>query len=351
MKTVKELHIGVRQGLQKVASNQNRNFLPEEIDLALNINQERFVKSKIRKTEVNTGFAIDQKQLDDIQELIVSDQVFKVENPTLSYGSVYLPFDYMDLISDQSRIYSDCNSDFTRSTIQGQEYIAILPFPNSTKTSNYYDTFKITVQDVTSKTLFDNSGYSKIYYTPDEKFYLINLVQEDINKYSEFGYKIYWENYRNLYKSNSFILVYSLPFTGSIVIDSSKTNPFTSFTNTINYFSITKSEKEVPNRLPVNTIVTTLQQDPYAKSNVHSVISRMSGDYLYVFFDSTFIITEVVIDYVRKPREISLSLNRMCELKESTHQELVDMTVQYLLLVTENPTYQAKLIDNKTNID
>lgn len=351
MKTVKELHIGVRQAFQKIASNQNRNFLPEEIDLALNINQERYVKSKIKKTEINTGFAIDQKQLDDIQELVVSDQIFRVENPTDSYGSVYLPFNYLDLISDQSRIYSNCNSDFSKGTITESEYVAIAAFPNSTKTSNFYDTFKIEVQDITSKTLFDNSIYSKIYNSAEEKFYIINLVLEDINNYSDSGYKIYWENYRNIYKPNSFIIVYSSPFSGSIIIDSSRTNLFTATTNTLRYFSLNKFDKEVPNRLSVNTIISTLQRDPFAKSNTDSIISRLSGDYLYVFFDSTFIITQVILDYIRKPREISLSLGRMCELKESTHQELVDMTAQYLMLVTENPTYQAKLIDNKTNID
>jgi len=354
MKTVKEFHIAVRQSLQKVASNQNRSYLPDEIDWALNVNQERYVKSRIKRTETGTGFALDQKLLDDISELIVPDTIIQTRKASGSNAYAILPTDYFVLINDRSNIYSNCNSDFTTETEVKTEHIASVKFPNSTKTSAFYDTFKITINSASQDyTLFDNADYSKVYTSPFEKFSLVELVLEDINTYqfnNTIGVKIYWENYKNLYKPDSFIIVYSSSFTGTLIVDSSRTNSFTSASSTYEIFP-SKVERTVPNRLTNNSFLGEVLSDPFAKSNADSIVSRVSGDNLYVFFDNTFIISDVIIDYVRKPRQISLSLNRMCELRESTHQEIVENTVQYLMLVSENPTYNVKQQDNKLNLE
>jgi len=350
MKTVKEFHIAVRQSLQKVASNQNRSYLPDEIDWALNVNQERYVKSRIKRTEVGTGFALDQKLLDDISELITPDVTIKVRKASNSNGYVVLPTNYFELINDKSNIYSNCNSDFTKSTTVNNEYIASVKFQNSTKTSAFYDTFKIIVNDLV---LFDNTDYNKAYSSPHEKFALIELILEDVNTYNfnnTIPVNIYWESYKNLYKPDTFIIVSSVNISGSLIVDSSRTNTFTSTNSTYETF-LDKTERTVPNRLTNNSYLAEVLGDPFGKSNSDSIVSRISGDNLYVFFDDTFIISDVTIDYIRKPRQISLSLNRMCELRESTHQEIVENTVQYLMLVSENPTYNVKQQDNKINLE
>lgn len=350
MKTVKEFHIAVRQSLQKVASNQNRSYLPDEIDWALNVNQERYVKSRIKRTEVGTGFALDQKLLDDISELITPDVTIKTRKASNNNGYIILPTNYFELINDKSNIYSNCNSDFTKSTTVNNEYIGSVKFQNSTKTSAFYDTFKIIVNDLV---LFDNADYNKAYSSPHEKFALIELVLEDVNTYNfnnTIPVNIYWESYKNLYKPDSFIIVSSVNISGSLIVDSSRSNTFTSTNSTYETF-LNKTERTVPNRLTNNSYLSEVLNDPFGKSNSDSIVSRISGDNLYVFFDDTFIISDVTIDYIRKPRQISLSLNRMCELRESTHQEIVENTVQYLMLVSENPTYNVKQQDNKINLE
>ena len=55
----------------------------------------------------------------------------------------------------------------------------------------------------------------------------------------------------------------------------------------------------------------------------------------------------MLIDYVRKPRQISLALNQGCELAGTAPRLIVDATIEYLKLVIENPSYQAVLQDNQ----
>jgi hypothetical protein len=356
MQTVKELHIAVRQSLQKVASNQNRNFLPEEIDWALNVNQERYVKSRIKRTETGTGFALDQKMLDDISDLIVpnySARVVKVNDTT---GYIPLPPNYYQLIRDYSKIYTNCNPGYSE-VEDASEYIGYVKFPNSTKTSNFYSDFKITLNytNIIPKinVLFDNTEYDKVYLSPYEKFYLINLVLENVNSYefnNEIPVKIFWERYKLTYRPDSFIIVSSIPFDGELKVDSSKTNTFTAVKSDFQLFK-QKSDRSIPNILSVNSNLSELLADSFAKPNLDFARTYIAMDNLYGIFDSTFIISELVIDYIRKPRQISLSLNRMCELNEQTHQEIVENTVEYLMLVTENPIYSTKQQDNNLNLE
>lgn len=356
MQTVKELHIAVRQSLQKVNSNQNRNFLPEEIDWALNVNQERYVKSRIKRTETNTGFALDQKMLDDISDLIVPNYSARVIKLNSNTGYIPLPSDYLQLIRDYSKIYTDCNKDFAV-TEQSSEYVGFVKFPNSTKTSQFYNDFNITLNytDVIPKTLilFNNTDYSKVYSSPLEKFYLVNLVLEDVNIYgfnNEIPVKLYWERYKSYYRPDSFIIVSPIIFTGTLRVDSSATNTISVIKTDFELFQ-QKSDRVIPNILSVNSNLSELLADPFAKPNKDFARSYLAYDNLYGIFDSTFIISELGIDYIRKPRQISLSLNRMCELNEQTHQEIVENTVQYLMMVTENPIYTTKQQDNKLNLE
>lgn len=343
MKTVLEIHIGIRQALQKISSNQKRNFLPEEIDLAFNINQERYVKSKVQRTNQAAGFAPDQKSLDDISELIVSNYRGRVVKQDSKTGYTPLPPNYLYLLEDKSEIITNCHTSFSSNAESVTEHIASVQFPLSGKTSAFYDTLKLTLN---SQVIFDNSLFSKTYKSKEERFFIIELMREEINRTST--YKVYWETYKNIYSPLSFIIVSSTSFTGSFVIDSSQT---ISVTSTPSVVTLVKDvyDLEAPNMLSNNGATFVMQKDPFAKSNLDFVTSYLSGNNLYVVYDSTFIVSNVISNYVRKPRQINLDLNRMCELKEQTHQELVDLTAQYLMLVSENPAYSTKQSDNKIN--
>jgi hypothetical protein len=53
----------------------------------------------------------------------------------------------------------------------------------------------------------------------------------------------------------------------------------------------------------------------------------------------------VKITYIRKPKQISLSLGIDCELPTHSHQEIVDMTVSSILEGISDPRYQTHQLE------
>jgi hypothetical protein len=117
--TVNEMHIAVNQGVQKIASFQVDNLLPQEIDHELNLAMMRFIKQRFNATSnrLGKGFEQSQKRIDDLRNLLVENS-----GPTTSEGLVYtsnysnvyvdrytFPLDYLFLISVRADVYFTCN--------------------------------------------------------------------------------------------------------------------------------------------------------------------------------------------------------------------------------------------------
>jgi len=70
--TIAEMHIAVNLGVQKIASNQVDGLLPEEIDLEINKNIERFVSQRYNKLGNKYGVGVEesQKRIDDLRTLV-----------------------------------------------------------------------------------------------------------------------------------------------------------------------------------------------------------------------------------------------------------------------------------------
>ena len=115
---VNEMHIAVNLGVQKLASFQVDNLLPEEIDHELNLAQLRFVKQRFnaRSNRQGKGFEQSQKRIDDLKSLIVEHQGFTKyygEVFTSKYSPIYvdrytLPLDYLFLVSVRAHVNYSC---------------------------------------------------------------------------------------------------------------------------------------------------------------------------------------------------------------------------------------------------
>jgi hypothetical protein len=70
--TITDMHIMINLGLQKIASNQVDSFLPQELDLELNKNIQRFIEHRLNKfgNKYRTGFEGSQKRIDDLRTLV-----------------------------------------------------------------------------------------------------------------------------------------------------------------------------------------------------------------------------------------------------------------------------------------
>lgn len=112
------MHIEFRSKFNKINSNKNKAFLPQEIDLLLNDQMDKFVESRTtRKSNAKQeGFEDTQKRLDDIRTIIkegsttanVPNNVLLVFTPFPKGKAVILPADYNKLVSDSSTTENTC---------------------------------------------------------------------------------------------------------------------------------------------------------------------------------------------------------------------------------------------------
>ena len=121
--TVNEMHVAVNLGVQKIASFQVDNLLPQEIDHELNLAMMRFIKQRFSMTSnrVGKGFEQSQKRIDDLRSLLVEhtgSTTTEGQVYTSNYSNVYvdrytLPLDYLFLVSVRPFVQYACNTDIT----------------------------------------------------------------------------------------------------------------------------------------------------------------------------------------------------------------------------------------------
>lgn len=114
--TTKDLHILINQDLQNLTSFAYQDMLPEELDIAINANINRFIElalSKERDGKPHNGFQDTQKKLDDIRELQNKDVSLSPITAFTDGDKVgvfaVLPLDYNHLINDRSIVNITCN--------------------------------------------------------------------------------------------------------------------------------------------------------------------------------------------------------------------------------------------------
>tara|TARA_R110002012_G_scaffold11069_5_gene49691 strand:- start:10750 stop:12258 length:1509 start_codon:yes stop_codon:yes gene_type:complete len=116
---IQNMHIAIRQGVDKINSLQADSLLSEEIDIELNKNMRRFINLKYGKNNIHRkGFEESQKRIDDLSTLIdeyrgftkFSDREMLSHYKTVSkaqylYREIFeLPYNYMH------HIESSCNA-------------------------------------------------------------------------------------------------------------------------------------------------------------------------------------------------------------------------------------------------
>jgi len=343
MLTALEYHIEVGQGFQKAASNVYDYFQPEEIDYCLNKHVDRFIERCVRPRKDGSGaFEINEASLADIQNIIKKDHTLTVYKAGEDKGYALMPRDYNYLLNDRSIMVSDCTTNFTTDVTGKSEYIGLLRFTDSVKGSApYYNTLSITIN---GNTVFDIVNYkiSTGLNAVNEKFVIIHLILEVLTSR---GINVYWERYRDLYEQDKFIIVSDIALTGSINIDGT-VNVMTVSSTSYDIF-MSGSEKEVTNRLTNSAALPSVLNDNVLyKSISRSPVSNLAGNKLFIFHSKRFIVNTAVIDYVRKPRKISLLLNQSCDLSENAARKICDLTVEYLKNIVESPAYQLKVQDN-----
>ena len=98
---VQEMHYEIKRRINKVDSNQNRNLLVPEIDVALNEAQMLFIKTVAEpRASYHLGVETTQRNIDDLRTIIVHDLPCNIdtlnnEKGVTLYNTAILPEDYL----------------------------------------------------------------------------------------------------------------------------------------------------------------------------------------------------------------------------------------------------------------
>lgn len=368
--TVFDMHVVMNQRLQEVASYKRDKIYPEEIDVALNQAMERFIK---RNMDIN--FEDRQSKLSNIRGIVEKNRsISTVIRSTTDADyepfmtSIELPADYMYLANHRAEVLTSviepCSTAPVLGTSTLTKYITTLPFPTTAlSVPPYYTALSINRNGVNIYFSYNTvvggkttpSGIAN-FNSKRAKDFIISSILETLNR-RENGYQVFWEYYMGVRYSNSFIIVDSVnPVSYTAItyqsdattIDVSTSGTISSSSYAVYNRSLLTPAYLIGKKIDIvpcylmegDTSYSRLKLNSFTKTKPNNPCSAEAEDLLYFYFDESFIITKAVIDYVRKPRQISLALSQSCELDPSTHREIVDLAVEILKLDIKDPSYE-----------
>jgi hypothetical protein len=359
--TALEAHIQVLQGVQKIAGFSQDMFHPEEIDLQLSRHQSRIVDEIVNKVFQDVQVAADY-----IRPLVVKDYQLPLEKVLLEDNAVRgtFPGNYLNLINSRSRVVRSsnalhCNNLVSFKTpITATEYLSIVGLPVSTATTApYYYRAKVILTTASGDQVVLQAPDSLYLKSTKSVFYAVNYIL-DYFKYS--GVQVYWETYKTSTVLNSLIFVtkdstitkarieFSKPDTTVEASSEAVFSPVTIFVYNSNFSTA------IPGYYASIAPNTVIELDQYYEQSKNILYKPkpenpkavISGSQLTTYESKNFIISELYIDYVRKPKNVSLALSQGLELGGNGPQIVIDRVIEYLKMTIENPSYQANIADN-----
>lgn len=370
--TAFEAHIGVLTNIQKVNGYQENMFSPEEIDFQISRQQNRLVEEIIAETfedhEVARGYLLPLH----VKNYKLTTYVPNANEVLYEQLAVYgvLPGNYFSLINNRSKVYKSDDplycADISALRVDtlyqnfGERVGAIaIATPLGTVAPFYFKAQVILTIGGTPTSVL-TVPEELVIKSKKSVFYLVNYIQDYFTEnYPDV--QVYWERFRNKTYPGKLIFVTLNTNITAVTISflRNDSSPDTSSTVTLTetvyrrYVPITASnfpgfQISTPDNLDQESDKLYEQNiNPFFRSKPSNPKTILSGNLLFAYESETFIISELVIDYVRKPKNVSINLSQGLELSGNGPQIVVDRTVEFLKMVIENPQYQAVLQDNK----
>jgi hypothetical protein len=330
---IKEMHTSIATEMNKINSALFENILEQEVDFALNNSILRFIKQRYNAQSnlKGKGFEMTQKRIDDLRSLVTnySTKAFLPVSfdPDINEKVVfYFPADYMFAVNSRFKVSeNDCGAfNYT-----------------STNLTTNISTFDFSL--VTDWTLFKlrnfTSGYeltlgpeASNYNTVEDLTYVIRIILQKLReKYNYSEYEFYYEYYNGSYFKNQLIIVNKTTTAWQYSINGINYINLLTSSNIKTYYNNTFNST-VAGKLVQEDDIFAMQVDPFNKTVPDFPLYYTSNYNFNIYIDrNVFVVTDVILSYLRTPRTVSYFLNQDCDLPEHTHPEIVSMTVDYLL--------------------
>lgn len=359
--TIQEMHIAVNLGVQKIASFQADNFLPQEIDHELNIAMDRFIKQRYYPmgNKYQKGFEQSQKRIDDLRNLVVNSKIAayynreSVENGNFFVERARLPQDYLFLVNALTNIRFNCNGAVvpTETSVSRVYFSVSLNSPIEgyvLKSIEYYD--PANPSNIGGYFIKNDSGMDYGYYS-DPANYLLGIIPSDSKQDEGIA-----EDYELTPTVDSNTLLLRAPDT-TYVANGWRTvwvNLLTEAETVVEYpgtptvTTLVRRDdenyptKKVPMKYVQHDDIHAILYDPFNTTKHKYPKYTIQENFIDVYSDNSFIPIFVELTYIRHPRRMNSIQGVGCELPEHTHQEIVEMAIQSILEEIESPRYQTQ---------
>jgi hypothetical protein len=399
------MHIAVNLGVQKVASFQVDNLLPEEIDHEINMAVRRFINQRYNpmSNPKGKGFEQSQKRIDDLRTLLEDYSTplnIKGGSEAIGsgsyFGAVYsatgnkiinlerfkLPVDYMYLINIKSTLAVNCNKPVRFEEIATTDRFLRIPIDSGkpgnvireVSVANVFGELEVIWSTIGSRTSLEELLNPLMWaegYVPGRSYQdgLADMFSSSITSDSPHadGNEIYLSYpvrklsdgsglakphqvqnstdgiYDGIYGLIKYAPAYAPLKDGGIERKIFESPEVSYKVNRKADLSQnhTKISRQLCKAVQHDDIFALLD-DPFNTAKTDNIMYTMQENFVDLYSDVHTIPLNVTIKYLRRPVNVNLAEGIGCELAEHTHHEIVEMTVKSILESFESPRYQTQ---------
>lgn len=353
MYTTQELHIQLDILLQKVNSNWNKDFLPQEKDFFINREILKFIKQRINPLSNNKK----QSAFDTIQRVqnlnsLINTASLNINNINQKEAIVQLPFNFLSYISSELDTYLICSEDNIQTENSNEYYQYIQPIKDVNNISRVFIqlTYNLTSITPTVKVLCDTASFPSNYFPQDgiesyKKAFIYNnaiisQILDDLPNNFECTYNNKTEQFE--FRGNE-------PFSLLYVTYNSVATPAVQTVVTFNkVLSIYNLETTLNSDIRIidEEFKTIVKKSKLSSSKEDSIVGLLRDDKIVLTKNKNAVHTKCGLTYYKKPRQIDLLLGINSDLPKEVLDEVISNTAQTLKAVISSDTYDKFVQDN-----
>ena len=350
---ISEMHVEIDLLLQKVGSYQNNNFRKEEIDIFINREIIKFIKTRLKANSNSKGEGgFDSiKRIEDLFSIVKEKTIPVFYTNDSKEVEVLLPFDFLGYIA--SSVYKGCEHSGNISNVIDSIY------------TKHTSTFSPIGNSVGGSLSSIASDFTITYTTPNATIDLFKLSTlpanylptDNIDSYRKFfiyNNLIYNEILRNIQGTNIEVKYNKVTNQFNIITDKAHSIIILNNENLNMYQSVAKS---YPVKLILNKTLSNVRildrefkykmiSSYLSSTKANSVIATLNDNDIKITTLNDLYYSEMVLTYVKNPVKVNLSLGVSSDLPDNSLIEIVHNVARTLKGVIGDDGYEKYVREN-----
>lgn len=345
--TVSSLHIALDAKVQQLNSNRKQAFHPEQYDMFLNDAVLTIIKQKssAKLNSKQEGFEDSIKRYEDLQSLkrnYTPRTTFEPNSNTLIFE---LPSDYYSFDTLVGNVLYNRNG-IGSVTEEKRKYVTEVYFEDFV-----FDGVKATNYLLNNATIVDTSYISNLCKSNKSAFYYFDIVRDFFK--TKYDIDVYYETYDGVNRKAALYFVTSDP---ALQVMSTTTQNVTTVVRSLTYNApnvgtdepfISKGVKKI-DLVSSNNDVNRLN-DYFLSKNIHlNPTLTIKNDKGYIRLDNSFIIKDLTLEYIKKPRLIDSRINQMTDV--TILDEVINLAAINILGILKDESFNIQSnLEQKNN--